>query len=376
MRLKTVNWLLVLFVISTGLQAQSIEIKGRVVDAETNQPVEFANIGVVGTYLGTATDFSGNYELVIDNSFANHKVQISAVGYKVKEFTVDELYILNGSDIKLFSQTYGIQQVDVKADSKRLYGILKTASNIIGDSYKKPYSAKVFLNQVVNGNKTEVVVAYSDAKGYGNRSLTAAYEARDFKAEQVRRDFEVTPLKEGLLYGSDLLAFDVVRQRGNVLDVDFVNAYQLELIDETLINGDSVWVIRYKLNNPDLSKTGDAYCQKYEGTITLRQKDYSVVRNELHFASKGFFHAGRDAYRDEVADEHYSCTVISDYRLTSDNKYALSKISYAGKSEKISIDAEWIVYDYLPLSEVGQKTFFTDKEQDKDFWQRFTLPLQ
>lgn len=371
---KLSSLLVVLGLINVGIQAQNVELKGRVVDAETNRPVEFANIGVVGTYMGTASDFDGYYELEVGESFANYKVQISAVGYKVKEFTVDELHVLKGESIKLFSQTYGIQQVDVKADSKRLYGILKTAANIIEDSYEKPYAAKVYWKQNINNRITEADVLYSDSKGYGNRTLSAAFEAQNYTANEVRRDFEVNPLKEGMLLINDILAFDVVRQRGNVLDVDFVDEYQLELAEETVIDNDSVWVIKYQLDKPDLAKTGDAYCQEYKGLIIIRQRDYSVVRNELEFASKGYFHAGRNAYRDTKGAPDYAGKVIVNYRQTDNSKYALSKISYTAKSEKTSLDAEWIVYNYTPYKEAGRKSFYSNKETDKDFWSRFTLP--
>ncbi|MCU4157689.1 carboxypeptidase-like regulatory domain-containing protein [Carboxylicivirga sp. A043] len=379
MLLKKINTSLVLMAmlfVSSGVLAQNIDIKGRIVDAETNNPVEFANIGVVGTYLGTASDFDGYYQLSIGEEFANFKVQISAVGYKVKEFTVDELNVLNGESIKLFSQTYGIQAVDVKADSKRLYGIVKTAANIIEDSYENAYSANVYLEQVMNGEKTEAVIRYSDEKGYGNRSLASVYESRGFEVKEVRRDYEVSPIKKGMIHANDLLAFDIVRQRGNVLDIAFVNDYELTLAEESVVNGDSVWVINYKLNTPNVANTGDAYCKSYAGVIVIRQNDYSIVTNELEYTSKGFFHAGRDAYRSNTDGDDYTCKVTVNYRKTANNKYALSKIRYEGEGDGTSLKASWVVYDYATFKSGTDKTFYTDKAENKDFWSRFSLPSE
>jgi hypothetical protein len=368
--------LMVLLFVSYGLRAQDIEIKGRIVDAETNKPVEFANIGVVGTYLGTASDFDGYYHLTVGEEFVNFKVQISAVGYKPKEFTVDELNVLSGESIKLFSQTYGLQAVDIKADSKRLYGIIKTAANIIEDIYEKSYSSNAYMEQTMNGNKTEAVIYYSDKHGYGNRSLASAYESRGFNIEEVRRDFDVSPIKKGMIYANDLLGFDIVRQRGNVLDVAFVDDYELKLAEETIIGGDSVWVINYKLNNPDVAKTGDAYCKAYSGVIVIRQNDYSIVSNELEYTSKGFFHAGRDAYRSENNAADYSCKVAVSYRKTANDKYALSKIKYEGEGGGTSLKATWIAYDYSAYKKNAHKSFYSDKLTNKDFWSRFSLPKE
>ncbi len=375
-RITSSIMLLFLLMITNGLLAQNIIIKGRVVDAETNNPVEFANIGVVGTYMGTASDFDGYYELTVGESFINYKVQISAVGYQPKEFTVDELNVLNGESIKLFAQTYGIQVVDVKADSKRLYGILKTAGNIIADSYEPAYAANVYLSQDVNENKTEAVISFADAKGYGNRSLAMAFESRGFQVKEVRRNYESTPIKKGVLMADDVLAFDIVRQRGNVLDVDFVNDYHLELAEEKVVEDDSVWVINYKLDKPTMANTGDAYCIKYKGTIVLRQKDFSVVTSEIKFTSKGFYETGRDVYRDAEGAEEYTCKVVSNYRKTANDKYALSKIKYEGKNSTTDISIDWIVYDYQAYDKEIDKTFYTDKEQNADYWSRFSLPAE
>ena len=376
MQLKKVKLaFMLLSFISFGAIAQSEDINGRVVDAETNKPVEFANIGVVGTYLGTASDFDGYYNLSVGDDFMKYKVQISAVGYQVKELTVGELFALNNGQVKLFPQTYGIQQVEIKADSKRLYGILKTASNVIGDSYRGAYSASVYLSQELNGEKTEAVINYSDESGYGDRSLVSAFEKRQYEVVEVRRNFEVSPLQGGMIYASDLLAFDVVRQRGNVLDVDFVNEYTLKLKDETIVDGDSVWVIQYSLKKPDLAKTGDAYCKSYGGLIYVCQKDYTVLRNELEFISEGFSHAGRDAYRAEGASSaDYTCKVTTNYEKKGNGENALRKVMYEGSSVDTKLKMEWVVYNYADKKAGIKKSFYTDKEMNSDFWSRFTLP--
>ncbi|TRX65862.1 carboxypeptidase-like regulatory domain-containing protein [Carboxylicivirga sp. M1479] len=360
--------------ISTIVMSQNIAINGRVVDAETNKPVEFANIGVVGTYMGTATDFDGFYELTVGESFVNYKVQISAVGYQVKEFTVDELNVLNGESIKLFAQTYGIQQIDVKADSKRLYGILKTASNIIEDSYETAYGASVYYTQELGDEKTEAVLRYSDRQGYGNRSLALAYENRNYEVEEVRRNFEAGPIKSGVLFANELLSFDLVRQRGNVLDVDFVDDYKLNLQEEVVVDGDSAWVIGYELEKVDLAKTGNASTGEYKGVIVIRQKDYSVVRSVLEYTTDQFGFGGRGAYTESNSGEMHACKVTVDYRKTKNDKYAVGKISYEGRSENSSLEAQWIVYEYSADSGIKNKQFYTDKTINKDFWSRFSLP--
>lgn len=55
------------------------EVKGRVTDARTREPLPFANVLFTGTSIGVTTDFDGNFRLV---SSENHKsVTVSYIGY-------------------------------------------------------------------------------------------------------------------------------------------------------------------------------------------------------------------------------------------------------------------------------------------------------
>ena len=63
---KRYNTLLCALAISASSFAQSLIIKGHVVD-ENNEPIIGANIVVKGTTTGTITDFDGNFSLTVPN---------------------------------------------------------------------------------------------------------------------------------------------------------------------------------------------------------------------------------------------------------------------------------------------------------------------
>nr|WP_319399451.1 carboxypeptidase-like regulatory domain-containing protein [uncultured Carboxylicivirga sp.] len=379
MQIRISKAILLLFLIIGGTSfAQNVTLKGKVLDAETNQPVEFANIGVVGSFMGTATDFNGGFELTISEEFKNYAVRISAVGYQPKELRVEDLVSETGVDVKLVQQSYGIDQVEVKAESKRLYGIIKTASNMIPDNYSKAYGSTVYYMQTINGkNTTETALKYLDASGYGDRSYNDGYKNRKFEVGEVRRNFNQKPLLNGMLYADDVLEFDVVRTRGNVLDVDVVDLFELELLQENNEKNDSVWIIKYKLDKPDFAATGDEQVLSYQGVIYISSVDYAVLRNELEVTSKGYHHAGRSSGL-VSGDGNYTYKVISNYRKAIDGKYALSKIEYSGSSKSNSIVMTWINYDFKTTAEVEVKgrDYYTAISSDDGFWKRFTLPKE
>ena len=61
--------------------AQHTKIMGQVIDAQSKEPVPFANIIIKSTSQGTLTDFNGNYAIEINHAL-NDSIRASLLGYK------------------------------------------------------------------------------------------------------------------------------------------------------------------------------------------------------------------------------------------------------------------------------------------------------
>lgn len=98
--------------------AQNGIIRGRVFDAFSNQPIEFATIVVQNTGLGGGTDSAGNYEIT-GLTPALYNIQVSSVGYKSK--TIFEIQVTNAIpaqvDVALESVVKELDEVVVKSDA-------------------------------------------------------------------------------------------------------------------------------------------------------------------------------------------------------------------------------------------------------------------
>ncbi len=74
-------FVLIVFISISSLVAQKNILKGTVKDAYSNQPLEFVNLIVLGTNIGTTTDIEGKFELEIEGKeFV--QLQLSFLGYK------------------------------------------------------------------------------------------------------------------------------------------------------------------------------------------------------------------------------------------------------------------------------------------------------
>jgi len=66
---------------TSGKLSSSSQIEGKVVDANNNEPLPFANIWIVDTHYGTVTDLNGEFFLILipPNTYS---VQAKLMGYK------------------------------------------------------------------------------------------------------------------------------------------------------------------------------------------------------------------------------------------------------------------------------------------------------
>lgn len=103
--------------ISASAIAQTGIIQGRVADANSNEPIPFANVVIQGTTIGAATDLDGNYKISgVKPDLYN--VEVSYLGYKTQvEY---EIQVFNNKpaqvDFSLEEDSKTLEAVVVKAN--------------------------------------------------------------------------------------------------------------------------------------------------------------------------------------------------------------------------------------------------------------------
>jgi len=256
-------------------------LKGKVINAETNQPVSYTNIGLEGTLYGTASNEEGNFELKIPEDLASKNIFFSAVGFQNRQFPVSELSGKEFSVIKLLPQSYDVEKVDVAGQNMVLIRILRMASENIRYNYGAgpfnlhcSYSKESIVNDTLQ-NKTTASVLIYDKNGYSAPCPLNEYQSRKYRlTSETEGGYSFS---SNLLRIDELLAFDWVRSASAILNPGLLNDYQLTLISQPNIGGKEYWVIGFKQNQPTLEASGDFYASSFEGEITINKEDYAVL---------------------------------------------------------------------------------------------------
>ena len=68
-----------------------VDLVGQVIDADTEEPLPYVNIGLVNQNIGTVTDEAGYFELEVPgNGYADATLRFSMIGYENQDFTLQE----------------------------------------------------------------------------------------------------------------------------------------------------------------------------------------------------------------------------------------------------------------------------------------------
>ena len=102
----------ILFLLSGISFGQSLEIKGKVLDFKTLEPLEAANIYIENTNFGTTTEEDGSFSL--SGKFSPQDIiEISYIGYRSKEIAVKDFF-KSDKLIKLAIENIRLQSVVIK----------------------------------------------------------------------------------------------------------------------------------------------------------------------------------------------------------------------------------------------------------------------
>lgn len=100
--------------------SQNIVINGTVTDS-LKIPLQYVNVGVYNKYVGTVTDYKGNFNLEIDNSMINDTLKISSLGYKSKEILIKNVLSNSKINIILTNYTEELEEVILTSNNTKTY---------------------------------------------------------------------------------------------------------------------------------------------------------------------------------------------------------------------------------------------------------------
>ncbi|WP_321316853.1 carboxypeptidase-like regulatory domain-containing protein [Labilibaculum sp.] len=222
-------------------------ISGKVTNQSAKIPLPYASIGIRGKHIGTISNQDGEFALTLSSENSKDTLIVSYVGFKNFEIPVSD--ISNKQlQIKLKEDFISLQEVVIRNNDPK--SILKAAVNKIEINYPKNASNLTsFYRESVHKNSKYMIYLESVLEIYKNpyseNNLTD--KVKVFKSRKIydvsRLDTISFRLKGGI---QGCLMLDIVKNRPEFLDPEFIDLYSYRLSDISTFNNKSVYVIDFE----------------------------------------------------------------------------------------------------------------------------------
>jgi len=259
-------------------QQQVTIIRGRVVDAETNQPLVFASIAVQGSNVSTVTNLDGEFTLKLTGSETGN-LEFSYIGYKNRVMALDEMKT-NGQRnvIELETAMIPIKEIIVKPLIPE--EIMEQVINRFDENYPAvPNDMTGFYRETIRKNRNyisigEAVVEVFKAPYQNDLRYDAVRIYKGRKSNDVEKmDTVLFKLQGG---PTTTLYLDVVKNPETFLTREALNQYDLELSNIAMIDDRTNYVINF-YQKPSITTP------LYQGRLFVDIETYAVAQAEFSF---------------------------------------------------------------------------------------------
>ena len=403
------GFFLTLFILFTSIVQGQTLIKGKVVDAETGDPIPFANVLIKGSNVGTPTDFDGFYR--IKGESESDTLMVSYIGYEAKskvyqkgitqtinfqlkpEATslADFVIVAREYENPAFPIMRKVMENKSKNDKRRLAAYEYESYNKIeidADNLTEKFRGKKYMQKITSVLDSIEVIAGEDGTPilplFISESLSKFYYRDDprLQKEEVKRT-RITGigLEDGSLIsqviGSSFQEYNFYQNRMNIVEREFASPigdawriiYDYELEDSLYVGDDYCYLIDFKpKNDQELAFVGKVWITKED--YAIKQIDTKVQKTaNLNFVNQIKIQQELTKTEEGAWLPVKSRVLIDLIELTKKTPSLLSKFYTSNKNIKITEPRPTEFFDRAivlePDARINDEQFWNENRHDK-----------
>jgi len=222
------------------------EIKGKVVDNDTNEVLVFADLVITNSNISTVTNSDGEFILKVPNELANETLIVSSLGYEKKELLISSLG--KNAKIKLTQAITELNTVSI-ASYKDAKALVKTSlskrDSIYNDNntLMTAFYRESIKNRKKNASLSEAIVQihkrpYQSSKRDGIELIKSRKKVNYKKLDTIAVKLRGGPFSN--------LYTDIVKYPEFIFDRENISNYDFSFDKPTQIDKNLVYVINFK----------------------------------------------------------------------------------------------------------------------------------
>ncbi len=280
--------LLVWLLLPTGPVLAQAMLRGRVLDAETHQPIPNAQVGVADNRIGTSTNDDGRFALSIPPPYQQERLEVVLLGYRKYS---QALPPLPGPELRIELQISPAALGEVRVTASVL-GIVREAVDRIPQNYAgRPTRLTGFYREsdndaggrpryLIEGVLTVFKAPYRQGTTHGDVQIQQSRKV-DLRPDQpMRIDWAGGPF---IAHSGDF-----VHGRAQFIDAKHFRDYDYRLAPGSSYQDRPVYVVTFA------PKPGNRRAD-FEGRMYIDQDSYAFLGAEWHYTPVGLAHGDHPA---------------------------------------------------------------------------------
>ena len=277
--------LLICLLLIAGPTLAQTMLRGRVIDAETQQPIPNAQVGVASNRIGTSTNDDGRFALSIPTEYRTAQLEVALLGYRKYS---QALPPLPGPELRIALQTSPAALGEVRVTASVL-GIVREAVARIPRNYPvRPTRLTGFYRESDNDSLgrprylVEGLLTVFKAP-YQQRTADGDVQIRQSRKVDLRPAGQVVRIDWA---GGPFIAHrgDFVHRRTQFIDPRHFRDYDYRLAPGSSYSGRLVYVVTFA------PKAGTRRAD-FEGRMYIDQDSYAFLGAEWHYTAAGLARA-------------------------------------------------------------------------------------
>jgi hypothetical protein len=260
-------------------QQGMLTLRGKVIDAETGQPLVFAGISITESNVGIITNIDGEFTLKISPELVSKDLEVTFLGYKNKVVPVSSMRD-NGfkNVISMETAPIPIKEIIVKPIDPE--AIVEKAITRIGKNYESvPNLMTAFYRETIRKNRTyvsigEAVVEIFKAPYNNDMRFDGARIYKGRKSTNVEKmDTILFKLQGGTV---SVLELDIAKNTEAILTLDAMKYYDYSLSSVIEIDNRPHYVIDF-LQKPSVD------IPLFMGSLFIDMESSAITEAEFGF---------------------------------------------------------------------------------------------
>jgi hypothetical protein len=260
-------------------QQALLTFKGKVVDAETGNPLVFASVAVKETNVATITNIDGEFLIKIAETQTSRNLEVTYLGYKNKVVPLTDLREDGYKNvISMTPAPIPIKEIIVKPIDPE--AIVRNAIGRIGRNYvDEPNLMTAFYRETIRKNRTyvsigEAVVEIFKAPYSSDLRFDGARIYKGRKGSDVERmDTVLFKLQGGPV---TVLQLDIAKNTQDILTIDAMKYYDYSLATVIEIDNRPHYVISFR-QKPSVDMP------LFMGNLYIATETYAITEAEFGF---------------------------------------------------------------------------------------------